>query len=90
MKVASGEMEVLLVFNGFDVKVKLVNIKEGEVEGGDDPGKLDRIATVKSLKEKRSESWPWVYNKKISSINLSQGSGFESSEFRKFSINFYI
>ena len=57
-----------------------VNSKEGDMEGEDGPGKLDRIAIVEVLMEKGIMLW--VHKNKIS-INLSQRSGFESSSFRK-------
>ena len=34
------------------VEAQSVNIKEGEMGGGDGPGKSDRVATVEVLKEK--------------------------------------
>jgi hypothetical protein len=38
--------------DGIDVKVKLVNINNGDMGGGDGPGTSNRIATVEALKEK--------------------------------------
>ena len=35
------------------VETKPVNIKEGDIGGGDGPGELDRVATVEVLKEKK-------------------------------------
>ena len=57
---AAGKVEVLLVVNGFEVdrgaEVRLVNkdvnIKEGDMERGDGPGKSDRVTTIEALKEK--------------------------------------
>ena len=47
-----------------------INVKESDMTGADGPGKLDMIVTVEVLKKKRSDSWPWVHNKKTSSVIL--------------------
>ena len=47
---------------------------------GDDPGKSDRIATIEALKEEEKEIMTMSPQQ---SINLSQRSGLESSEFKK-------
>ena len=49
---------------------------------GDARGKSDVVVTYEVLKEKEKGIWSWVHNK-IPSINQSQRSGLESSEFRK-------
>ena len=37
---------------------------------------------MRSSRKRRSETWLWIHNKKIS-INLNQRSGLEFSEFQK-------
>ena len=57
---SAEKVKVLLVVSGFDVHRdveaqlinKYVNIKEGNMGGEDGLGKLDRVATIESLKEK--------------------------------------
>ena len=58
---AAGKVEVLLVVPRFDVDRdaeawlvnKYVNIKEGDMGKGNGPGKLDRVASIEALKEKK-------------------------------------
>ena len=52
----AGKVEVLLVVSGLDVnrsvEAKLVNIKDGDMGGGDCSGEPDKVGTVEVLKEK--------------------------------------
>ena len=54
---AAGEVEALQCVNGLDAdrdaEIKLVSIKEGDMEKG--PGKSVRIVTVKALREKENK-----------------------------------
>ena len=56
MQMTAGKVKVVLVVSGFDVKrsaeVYVVNIYVNTMVGGDDPGKLYKVATIDTLTEK--------------------------------------